>query len=89
MPETAQRRALLVNLDFRDFVYSHLWGRAVVDGCTRRNTAADGEASKYAGHARRHVALPATRYPRPAEDPPAVGVSAQPLVTRASPSDRK
>ncbi len=36
-----RRRVLLVNLDFRDFVYSYLWGRAVVDGCARRNFAVD------------------------------------------------
>ena len=38
-------RALLVNLDFRDFVYSHLWARAVLEGCARRNLAVDMVAS--------------------------------------------
>lgn len=37
----AARRALLVNLDFRDFVYSWLWGRAVTDACARRNLVVD------------------------------------------------
>ena len=37
----AVRRALLINLDFRDFVYSYLWGRAVLDGCARRQLAVD------------------------------------------------
>lgn len=37
----SKRRALLVNLDFKDFVYSALWGRAILDGCARRNFAVD------------------------------------------------
>ncbi|MBI3782472.1 MAG: hypothetical protein HY270_03625 [Deltaproteobacteria bacterium] len=37
----SERRVLLVNLDFRDFVYSHLWGRAVLDACARRNRTVD------------------------------------------------
>jgi glycosyltransferase involved in cell wall biosynthesis len=36
-----RQRVLLVNLDFRDFVYSHLWGRAVLDGCARRGLFVD------------------------------------------------
>jgi glycosyltransferase involved in cell wall biosynthesis len=36
-----RRRVLLVNLDFRDVVYSHLWGRAVLAGCMRRGFAVD------------------------------------------------
>jgi len=35
------RRALLINLDFRDFVYSHQWGQAVLDGCVARGLAVD------------------------------------------------
>jgi hypothetical protein len=36
-----KRRVLLVNLDFRDVVYSHLWGNAVLAGCARRDCAVD------------------------------------------------
>jgi len=36
-----RRRVLLVNLDFRDVVYSHLWGQAVLDACARRSFLAD------------------------------------------------
>ena len=34
-------RVLLVNLDFRDVVYSHFWGRAVLNACTTRNLTVD------------------------------------------------
>ncbi|MEO8603962.1 MAG: glycosyltransferase [bacterium] len=34
-------RALLIDLDFRDFVYSYLWGRAVQEGCARRQLPVD------------------------------------------------
>ena len=34
-------RALLINLDFRDFVYSYLWERAVLAACQRRQLPVD------------------------------------------------
>ncbi len=36
-----RRPLLFVNLDFQDFIYSHLWGRAVVDACAQRKLAVD------------------------------------------------
>ncbi len=36
-----RRPVLLVNLDFRDVVYSHLWGQAVLAACRRRDYLVD------------------------------------------------
>src|SRR5262249_9184042 len=36
-----QGRALLINLDFQDFVYSYLWGRALLRACARRQLLTD------------------------------------------------
>ncbi len=40
-PSPPRRRVLLLNLDFRDIVYSHLWGKAMVEACMRRDFHVD------------------------------------------------
>jgi glycosyltransferase involved in cell wall biosynthesis len=39
--DAAPGRVLVVNLDFRDVIYSHFWARAVVEGSTRRGFVTD------------------------------------------------
>ena len=39
--DAAPGRVLVVNLDFRDAIYSHFWARAVVEGATRRGFVTD------------------------------------------------